>query len=128
MAEPVTEVVAVYDADGGLVGETVYAVKHFFGNDTCSLCAVSHKGLRRRPEWDAMVARMPVPVRLVHRNETSAQEREALVLSGLPAVLGVRRDGSLTALLGPTGIAAAKGSVEEFGRSLTAALATDGTA
>ncbi len=128
MAEPVTEVVAVYDADGGIVGEAVYAVRHFFGRASCSLCAISHEGIRRRPEWDEMVARMPVPVRLVHRNETSAQEREALVLSGLPAVLGVRRDGSLTALLGPTGIAAANGSVEEFGRSLTAALATDGTA
>ncbi len=128
MAEPVTEVVAVYDADGGIVGETVYAVKHLFGSASCSLCAISHKGVRRRPEWDEMVARMPVPVRLVHRNETSGREREALVLSGLPAVLGIRRDGSLTALLGPTGIAAAGGSVEAFGRSLTAALATDGTA
>jgi hypothetical protein len=128
MAEPVTEVVAVYDADGGIVGETVYAVKHLMGRAGCSLCVISHRGVRRRPEWDEMVARMPVPVRLVHRNETSAEERDALVLSGLPAVLGVRRDGSLTALLGPTGIAAADGSVEEFGRSLTAALATDGTA
>ena len=128
MAEPVVEVVAVYDADGGVVGEAVYAVKHLFGTAHCSLCAVSHRGLRRRPEWDAMVARMPVPVRLAHRNETNAREREALVLSGLPAVLGVRRDGSLTALLGPTGIAAADGSVEEFGRALDAALATDGTA
>lgn len=128
MAEPVVEVVAVYDADGGIVGETVYAVKHLFGAASCSLCAVSHRGVRRRPEWDEMVARMPVPVRLVHRNETSARERDALVLSGLPAVLGVRRDGSLTALLGPTGIAAANGSVEEFGRALGGALATDGTA
>jgi hypothetical protein len=128
MAEPVTEVVAVYDADGGVVGEAVYALKHLFGAASCSLCEVSHRGLRRRPEWDAMVARMPVPVRLVHRNETTAGQRDALVLSGLPAVLGVRRDGSLTALLGPTGIAATGGSVEEFGRALTAALATDGTA
>ncbi len=128
MAEPVTEVVAVYDADGGLVGEAVYAVKHLLGSASCSLCAVSHQGLRRRPEWDAMVARLPVPVRLKHRNETNAAERDALVLSGLPAVLGVRRDGSLTALLGPTGIAATNGSVEEFGRALSAALATDGTA
>jgi hypothetical protein len=128
MAEPVVQVVAVYDADGGVVGETVYALKHLFGAADCALCAVSHSGMRRRPEWDALVAELPVPVRLVHRNETSAKEKEALVLSGLPAVLGVRRDGSLTALLGPTGVAAAEGSVEEFGRSLRAALATDGTA
>jgi hypothetical protein len=128
MTEPVVEVVAVYDADGGVVGETVYAVRHLFGSADCALCSVSHRGLRRRPEWDAMVADLPVPVRLVHRNETSGPEREALVLSGLPAVLGIRRDGSYTALLGPTGITATHGSVEEFGRALRAALATDGTA
>lgn len=122
------EVVAVYDADGGVVGEAVYLVRHLLGSADCALCAVSHRGVRRRPEWDAMVADLPVPVRVVHRNETSEAERDALVLSGLPAVLGVRRDGSLTALLGPTGIAAADGSVEQFGRALRAALATDGVA
>ncbi len=128
MPEPVVEVVAVYDADGGVVGEALYAVRHLFGGADCALCALSHSGMRRRPEWDAMVARLPVPLRRVHRNEVDEEQRRALVLSGLPAVLGVRRDGSLTVLLGPTGIAAADGSVEEFGRALESALATDGVA
>jgi hypothetical protein len=128
MVEPVVEVVGVYDADGGVIGELSYAVGHLLGRTSCALCEVTHRGLHRRPEWDAMAAGLPVPVRLVHRDETTAPEREALVLSGLPAVLGVRRDGSLTALLGPTGIAAAAGSVEVLGSSLAAALATDGVA
>jgi hypothetical protein len=128
MAEPVVHVVGVYDSDGGVVRGTVHAVGRLLGGPDCSLGALTRRGPRRRPEWDALVAELPVPVSLVHRNETSEAEREALVLSGLPAVLGVRRDGSLTVLLGPTGIDAADGSVEEFGRALEDALATDGVA
>ena len=128
MPEPVVQVVAVYDADGGVLGEVLYAVKHLVGSAECALCAVTHRGLRRRPEWNALVADLPVPVRVVHRNETSEDERDALVVTGLPAVLGLRRDGSITALLGPTGIAAAGGSVEELGRALRSALATEGVA
>lgn len=73
-----------------------------------------------------MAARLPVPVRLVHRNETSEGERAAYGVSGLPAVLGVRADGSRTVLLGPTGLRAVAGSVDRFEQALLAALAAEG--
>ena len=99
------EVVGVYDADGGVVGELSYVVGHLLGRTSCSLCDLTHGSVRRRPEWDAMVDRLPVPVRLVHRNEASDDERAAWSVSGLPAVSGSRDDGSRTVLLGPTGLA-----------------------
>ena len=98
----------MYDADGGVVGELTYVVGHLLGRTSCSLCDLTHGSVRRRPEWDAMVARLPVPVRLVHRNEATDDERGAWSVSGLPAVLGVRADGSRTVLLGPTGLAGAR--------------------
>ena len=126
MPEPVVEVVGVYDADGGVVGELSYVVGHLLGRTECSLCDITHGSVRRKPEWDAMVARLPVPVRLVHRNETTQDERAASQVSGLPAVIGVRADGSRTVLLGPTGLAAAGGSVPRFEEALRAALAVEG--
>jgi hypothetical protein len=127
MAEPVVAVVGVYDADGGVVGELTYLVGHLLGRTECSLCDVTHDSLRRRPEWDAMVARLPVPARLVHRNETTADEQAACHVSGLPAVLGLRADGSHTVLVGPTGLRAAGGSVERLEDALLAALAVEGS-
>jgi hypothetical protein len=73
-----------------------------------------------------MVARLPVPVRLVHRNEASDDDRHAWSVSGLPAVVGVRDDGSRTVLLGPTGLAALGGSVPAFERALLDALSVGG--
>jgi|SRR6478752_1245583 hypothetical protein len=127
MTQPVVEVVGVYDADGGVVGEVTYVVGHLLGRTSCSLCDLTHGSVRRRPEWDAMVARLPVPVRLVHRNEASDAERGAWSVSGLPAVVGLRADGTRTVLLGPTGLAAIGGSVAAFEQALLDALSVGGS-
>ncbi len=128
MPEPVVEVVGVYDADGGVLGELSYVVGHALGRTECSLCSVTHGSFRRKPQWDELVAELDVPVRLVHRNEASEDERAAYVMTGLPAVLGVRADGSHTVLLGPTMLRAAQGSVTEFAVGLREALTTEGVA
>ena len=127
MPEPVVEVVGVYAADGGVLGEVAYAVGHLLGRTECSLCDVTHGAVRRKPEWDDMAARLPVPVRLTHRNETTEGERTASAASGLPAVLGVRSDGSHTVLLGPTALGSLGGSVELFEAALLGALAAERT-
>lgn len=128
MADPVVEVVGVYDADGGVVGEVTYVVQHLLGRAECSLCDITHGGLRRKRAWDEMAARLPVPVRLLHRNETTPGERDAAAASGLPVVLGVRPDGSFVTLLPPAALAEAGGSVEAFERALREALAAEAAA
>ena len=127
MPEPVVEVVGVYAADGGVVGELAYVVGHLLGRAECSLCDVTHGAVRRKPEWDDMAARLPVPLRLAHRNETTEGERTASAGSGLPAVLGVRSDGSHTVLLGPAALRSIGGSVDQFEAALLGALATERT-
>ena len=127
MPEPlvphVVEAVGVYAADGGVVGELTYVVGHLLGRTECSLCDVTHGPLRRKRAWDDMVAELPVPVRLVHRNETTAGERAACEGSGLPVVLGVRADGTHTTLVGPAALKALDGSVSAFDLALRSALA-----
>lgn len=123
MTEAVVEVVGVYAADGGVVGELTYVVGHLLGRAECSLCDVTHGPLRRKRAWDDMAEGLPVPVRLVHRNETTDAEAAACVVSGLPVVLGVRADGSHTALLAPSALKSLDGSVDAFETALRAALA-----
>ena len=122
MVASVVEVVGVYDADGGVIGEATYVIGHLLGRTSCSLCDITHGSLRRRPEWDAMLTRVPVPVRVVHRNEATQEERAAWSGSGLPAVIGVRRDGRRAVLLDPTALAALGGSVPAFENALLEAL------
>ena len=121
--QPVVGAVGVYAADGGVVGELTYVVGHLLGRTECSLCDVTHGPLRRKRAWDDMATDLPVPVRLVHRNETTAREAAACAVSGLPVVLGVRSDGSLTTLLAPAALKALDGSVDAFEKALRAALA-----
>jgi hypothetical protein len=118
------EVVGVYDADGGWRGEVAYVVGHLLGRTECALCDVTHSPVRRKPAWDAMVARLPVPVpvRVRHRNETLDDERAAAASSGLPVVLGRRADGTLEPLLDRDALSRLDGSVEAFEAALRQAL------
>ena len=65
----VTELVGVYDADGGLLGEAAYVWGKLRGTRHCSLCDITHSPWRRKPAWDAMAGELSVPIGLVHRNE-----------------------------------------------------------
>lgn len=116
------EVVAVYDADGGLRGELAYVIGHLLGRAECALCDITHSAVRRKPEWVAMTSDLPVPVRAIHRNEASEAERASWSGVGLPVVLGVRADGTHTVLIDPAGLDALGGSVEAFDEALRAAL------
>jgi hypothetical protein len=118
----VVEVVGVYDADGGVRGELAYVVGHLLGRAECSLCDITHSLVRRKPQWDAMAARLPVPVRLAHRNETSPGQQVAWSEAGLPVVLGASQDGSHVVLLGREVLTSLGGSVDAFERALLLAL------
>lgn len=118
----VVAVVGIYDADGGIWGELTYVVGHLLGRTECALCDVTHSPVRRKPEWDAMASRLPVQMRLVHRNEASASELAAAAAVGLPVVLGTRSDGQRSVLLDRSALDALDGSVGRFESALRVAL------
>jgi hypothetical protein len=117
------ELLGVYDADGGLRGEVSYVVGKLLGRRHCSLCDLTHSPLRRKPEWDALVAELGVPFRLAHRNELTEEEREAVRRVGAPAVLDVA-DGRVEPLLGPGDLEPLEGDLARFGVLLREALAS----
>lgn len=109
----ITELIGVYHADGGVVGEAKYVIGKLLGTAHCALCDITHSPVRRKPAWDAMVARLGVPFRLVHLNEMTAEVAAAVGRSGSPVVLQRSPDG-LSVLLGPEALDALGGSVDAF--------------
>lgn len=106
----ISQLVGIYDADGGLLGEAAYVWGRLRGTKHCGLCDITHSTVRRKGEWDRMAASLPVPVRLLHLNELDDELRAAVAATRAPVVLG--RDGSSwRELVGAAELDAMKGSV-----------------
>lgn len=115
-----TELIGVYHADGGVMGELRYVLGKVRGTAHCALCDITHSGVRRKAEWDAACTSLSIPVRLVHLNERSVDEIAACTL-GTPTVLVRYDDETLLPLLGPDDLEL-DGSVRRFFAVLQQAL------
>lgn len=115
------ELVGIYHADGGLLGELQYVLGKAFGTAHCALCDITHGTVRRKAAWDAACRNSSVPIRLVHLNERSAKEAAACTL-GTPTVLARYDDDTIRAMLGPEDLEL-NGSVTEFFAAVERALA-----
>ena len=120
--QPLHSIVGVYHADGGPIGEARYVIGKLLGTAHCALCDITHSPVRRKPEWDRMVAELGLPVELVHLNEMDAAVSAATAAHGSPLVLGRRRDGTVDALLLPHELEVLGGSVAAFRSALADAL------
>ena len=109
----VSELVGVYDADGGLLGEAAYVWGKVRGTRHCGLCDITHATVRRKAEWDRMAATLPVQVRLLHLNELDDDLRAAVATAGAPVVLA-REDDGWRELLGAAELDEMAGSVAAF--------------
>ena len=114
----ITSYSAVYNADGGVVGEARYVLGHIFGRTECALCDITHSPLRRKPEWDRMIARLPVPLHVLHRNELAPELAALLGGTALPIVIAHHDDGSVSQMLAADELAGLGGSVEAFALAL----------
>jgi len=121
---PLTRLMGVYNADGGVVGEARYIVGHLLGLTSCSLCDITHSPLRRKPEWDAMVTDLDIPLEVLHRNEVSSELSSWLESVVLPVVVGVDEHGVFHLVLDADTLDQTAGSVSEFHQVLTRALQT----
>ena len=110
----VTELIGVYHADGGMVGEAKYLLGKILGTAHCALCDVTHSPMHRKPQWDAMVARLGIPVTLLHLNEQPADVAAATKGVGTPVVLARMESGSLQVALTPAELDQLRGSVHDF--------------
>ena len=119
----VTELVGVYDADGGLLGEAAYVWGRLRGSRHCSLCDITHSPWRRKPAWDAMAAELPVPMRLRHRNELDQGLAAVVARVGVPVVLARAAD-EWRVIVRNDELTAMSGSVDRLGMLLRERLRT----
>jgi hypothetical protein len=118
----VTELVGVYHADGGPVGELRYVVGKVLGTAHCALCDITHSGVRRKPEWTRLAAGLGVPFRLFHLNDQPDDVASVVSTFGSPAVLARLADGTVEGVLGSTSLDRLDGSVPAFVEALRSAL------
>ena len=99
-----------------MVGELRYAVGKVFAKRHCSLCDLTHRGVRRRAEWQQVVDELGVPFTLLHRNEMDHEVRAATE-GRLPAVVA-RRSNRLELLMGPDALEGCTADPSAFERRL----------
>ncbi len=116
----ITELIGVYHADGGVVGEAKYVIGKMLGTAHCALCDITHSPVRRKPAWDSMVARIGVPFTLLHLNELSDEIARVVAGAGSPVVLQRTNEG-VSVLLGADSLETLGGSVETFEKALRTA-------
>lgn len=116
----VVALTGVYDADGGLRGEAAYLWGKLAGRH-CALCDITHSPVRRRREWDAYVAGLPVPFDVVHRNERTPQVDRASA-GHEPCVVAHLDSGEVVLLLDAAALGRAH-DVRGLGREIPAACA-----
>ena len=120
----VTELVGVYDADGGIAGAAKYVVGHLLGRLECALCDITHGPVRRKKSFDAFRARLGVPFSVVHRNERSS-DVEVATRHALPCVVANTEAGWVV-VLGRDELSAFGGEVDALERGLHHALVAGG--
>jgi hypothetical protein len=123
----ITEIVGVYDADGGLLGEAAYVWGKVRGTRHCGLCDITHATVRRKAEWDRMAATLPVQVRLLHLNELDDELAAAVAATRSPVVLA-RDGGAWRELVGAQELDDMDGSVSAFEVAVRRRLDGDGVA
>lgn len=116
----VDELIGVYDADGGVVGELRYALGKVFARRHCALCDLTHHGLRQRADWQRVAREIGVPITLLHRNEMDEEIRAAA--NGRLPVLLARRSGRLEVVLGPAELDECRGDPRTFEHRLREAV------
>ena len=116
----IRRLIGVYDADGSLSGELKYWIGAKLGRRHCSLCDITHGGVRESSEWKSCRAQLPVDFDLFHRNDAPTAVRS--ILKGVfPAVLA-ETDDVLTLLLGPKELDECQGSSEKLSNAINAAV------
>jgi len=108
----IIRLVGVYDADGTLRGELSYWVGARLGRRHCSLCEITHGSVRRRPEWKACTAGLPVPFDTFHRNDQPEAVRAAA--AGQAPVVVAETGAGHVVLLAPAQLDACAGSIDRL--------------
>lgn len=115
----IQELVGVFNGDGGIRGEVAHVFDKLRGGG-CALCDITHRGLRKNPQWSDVACAVAVPFDLVHRDE-QGPEVAAVVDGAYPAVVALT-EGGARLVMGPKDFDGLSGDAAKFLESLKAAV------
>lgn len=118
----VARLVGVYRANGGPLGEAAYVLGKLVGRAHCSLCDITHSPVRRKAEWDRMVAGLGVPFELVHLNECTGRLQQLVPSKDAAPAVVAEVAGRLEVLMHAADLEHLSGSVGAFEHALHDAL------
>lgn len=112
----------IYDADGTVVGEIMYALKKLLGISHCAACDITHGLRREKPEFTVLKQSYGwnVPLHNIHRDEMDGSMTETVAMT-LPCVVARTSDRDVV-LLGPGTLDECRGSVDSLRKSVDGAL------
>lgn len=119
----VIELIGVYNADGGLIGEARYLIGSLRGRTHCALCDITHSPVRRKKQWDEMAKGLGVPFALDHLNDMPRDVGALVSDHGAPLVAARLAAGAVQLLLAAPQLETLDGSVTEFEVALRHELA-----
>ena len=124
MTHAITELIGVYNANGGLAGELAYVTGKLFGTAHCALCDITHGWVKEKAAFKDCRRSVSVPLRTVHINEQ--EESLADFTRGhTPCVVG-RTDAGFIMVLDEAALEACEASVDAFSEALQAAISRHG--
>jgi hypothetical protein len=111
----IKELIGVYNADGGFRGELAYLTGRLRNTLHCELCDITHSPIRRKKEWDRFTSTLPVPFKLLHKNELDDLPEKVvhLALKSPPCVIAIT-DGTPVVVMTVTDLAKAGSDVTIF--------------
>ena len=91
MSDTGFEVIGIYHANGGLVGELTYVMGKLFGRTSCALCELSHGIVSEKRTVKAWRCALEFPFRFLHLNEIDASIR-AVTEGRTPCIVRLTSD------------------------------------
>lgn len=113
MAQPITRLVFVFDADSGPLAAFADSAKKFLMLKGCALCTITHGIAGERGDWRSCKEEIGVPIDYHHRDDMTPAMR-SVAGNALPCVLAVVGDDAHVLLLPPASLNDCKGSVTEL--------------
>jgi hypothetical protein len=65
----INQIIGVYHADGGILGELKYISGKMFGMSHCALCDITHGRSGKKKAWKECENNLGISIKFVHLNE-----------------------------------------------------------
>ena len=104
--------IAIYNADGGLIGEINYFIKKIFKNKHCELCDITHIFAWKKNAWKEFENKLGIDLQVLHLNDQNLKMKE-ITFDKTPCIL-LYKDNSYKIVITAEELRSCNSSVKNF--------------